>query len=117
MDTLSRTNSDLSLSNKNFKASDIMRSGLYIFLILYSGLAKPNLPSSLKPLFNSNLFKILIFFLIVYLAQKENDIMMSLLVAIAFFITMTLLTESTITEKFKEKFINYDRSKNENENE
>ena len=103
---------ELSLTDTKLKVTDFLRSGLYVFLIMYSSLARPNLPNFLNVLFQNNLFKLLVFFLIVYLAQKENDILMSMLVAIAFFVTMTYLTESTIYENFKEKFAQEENKKN-----
>ena len=100
------------LTDNKLGIKDFLRSGLYVFLILYASLARPNLPNFLNVLFQNNLFKLFIFFLIVYLAQKENDIMMSLLVAIAFFVTMTYLTENTVYENFKERFTQDEKKKN-----
>lgn len=98
---------------KNIKLDsvDMLKSGLYVFLILYASMARPQLPEFMNTLFQNNLFRILVFFLIVYLSDKENDIVMSILVAIAFFVTMNFLTERQITEKFVQTF-----KKAENEN-
>jgi hypothetical protein len=45
---------------------------LFTFLVLYSSYAGPELPEFMKELFNSNIFRIFIYFLIVYSVDKKN---------------------------------------------
>jgi len=62
---------------------------LNILLILYSSLAAPELPDFMKTFFKSTIGKIIIISLIAFTANKNINI--SLLVAIAFVITLNFI--------------------------
>jgi len=51
-----------------------LSSALSLFLILYAGLAAPQLPESVARLFDNPLFKLVIFFLIAYSARKNPTV-------------------------------------------
>ncbi len=57
----------LSVLNNN----EYVSAGLALFLVLYAGLAAPQLPESVARLFDNPFFKLLIFFLIAY-SSKQN---------------------------------------------
>lgn len=63
-------------------------------------MAKPELPSSMKRLFKNNIFKLAILFLIVYLSK--NDKLMAFLVAVAFMITINLISDDNINTLLKQ---------------
>lgn len=80
---------------------------IYLFLVLYASFLRPELPVFVKNLFKNNIFKFFIFMLIILLAATDNDggdILLALLVAIAFFATSIVLNEISIREKFEERF-------------
>ena len=84
-------------------ATDIMQNPyvsatLVLFLILYSSLARPDLPDFIMNLFNNAIFRMLILFLIAYLAAK--NVQVAILVAIGFTVTMMLLSERKMAENF-----------------
>ena len=62
-----------------------------VFLILYAGLVAPKLPSGLAALFKNPVFKVLVLFLIVYIAMK--DPVVALLVAVGFTISIVTLNK------------------------
>ena len=62
-----------------------------VFLILYAGLIAPKLPSGLAKLFQNSVFKVVVLFLIVYIAMK--DPVVALLVAVGFTISIVTLNK------------------------
>jgi len=54
--------------------SEYISAGLTIFLILYAGLAAPQLPEYIANLFDNPLFKLLILFLVAYSAKKNPTV-------------------------------------------
>jgi len=73
---------------------------LSTFLILYGGLASPQLPGFVKKLFENRIFKILILSLVVYSSNKDPKF--AIMMAVAFTITMNMLDRMTLEEKFSE---------------
>jgi len=73
---------------------------LSTFLILYGGLASPQLPGFVKKLFENRVFKILILSLVVYSSNKDPKF--AIMMAVAFTITMNMLDRMTLEEKFSE---------------
>jgi len=71
---------------------------LTLFLVLYGGLAKPNLPDFITDLFENPLFRMLVLFLIAY--TSSQNIQVALLVAVGFTLTMQLVSERKIAEGF-----------------
>ena len=58
---------------------------LKLFVILYSAIIAPNLPSHIATMFHNSIFQIILFAIITFVATK--DITMSILLTIAFFIS------------------------------
>lgn len=71
---------------------------LTVFLVLYGGLAKPQLPEFIAVMFDHALFRLTVLALIAYISTK--DLQVALLVAVAFTITMNLLNEQKVAEGF-----------------
>jgi hypothetical protein len=113
-DLLSKTSSalvdfknNLSKEVSNIKFNDIATSLLYLVLVLYASLVRPDLPNFMNTLFKNNLFRILVFFLIVYLSEKEGNFTLALLIALVFFVTMNFLTEKEVELKLTQQLKNH----------
>jgi len=76
------------------------RSSLYIFVslfvILYGGAAAPNLPDFVKDLFDHEWFKLIVLSLIAFSAN--NDIKSSVMIALAFMLTLQAVTDKKVKE-------------------
>ena len=77
----------------------IVYSILSLFVILYGSLAGPELPSLIRNLFNNVVFRLLILGYIMYRGNKAPQF--SIMLAVAFTITMNLITTFEIKEEFK----------------
>ncbi len=84
---------------------------LKIVIILYAVLAAPKLPTSISKYFHHPMVQIIIFALIAYTATK--DIGVSLLIAIAFFISFHSYTKNVLSKVVSntKKLFNYKREK------
>jgi len=71
---------------------------LLIFLILYGGMAKPDLPAPIMNLFSNAFFRVFVLFLIAFVATK--NVQVALMVAVAFTVTMNLVSEKKMAEGF-----------------
>ena len=84
------------------------RSNLYIFVsmfvILYGGAAAPNLPDFVKDLFDHEWFKLIVLSLIAFGAN--NDIRSSVMIALAFMLTLQAVTDKKVKEN-NEQVENY----------
>ena len=69
---------------------------IQVFIILYAVLAAPKLPSWIAKLFHHSIFQIIIFALIAYTATK--DISISLLIALAFFVSFHSYTRHLLSK-------------------
>jgi len=74
---------------------------LTTFLIVYGGMASPNLPGFVKKMFENKIFKILILSLVVYSSNKDPKF--AIMMALVFTITLTLIDQKNFFEKFTEK--------------
>lgn len=61
-------------NNLRFLENDYVSSALTIFLVVYAGMAAPNLPESIARLFDNTVFRMLIFFLVAYSSQKNPTV-------------------------------------------
>jgi hypothetical protein len=98
-DTISKNMNNVMDNIKKIEFNDVVKSLLYLFLILYASFVRPELPRFLETLFKNNLFRLFVFFLIAYLAEKEKNYTLALLVALVFFVSMNYLTEREVETK------------------
>lgn len=70
---------------------------LTTFLVLYGALARPELPSGIRKLFDNQIFRIIVLAFIAYRGNKDPQL--ALAVAVAFVVTMNLLAEQEVVEK------------------
>ena len=73
-------------------------AGLTLFLVLYGGMAKPDLPDFVMDLFDNALFRVLVLFLIAFTSVRNSQV--ALVVAVVFTITMNLVSERKMAEGF-----------------
>lgn len=70
-----------------------------LMVVLYASLAKPELPSPMKNLMQSPVFRLVFIFLIAYTGDK--NLMVSIIVAFSFMILFGLLAEVEVQEAFE----------------
>jgi len=94
-----------------------VNTAITLFLVCYGGLAKPTLPKMIEKLFDNQVFRIFVLAFIAYRGNKNPQI--SLLVAIAFTITLNNISEKNNKESFKqlEQFVNLEHYENDETNE
>uniref|UniRef100_A0A6C0IY42 Uncharacterized protein n=1 Tax=viral metagenome TaxID=1070528 RepID=A0A6C0IY42_9ZZZZ len=66
-----------------------MASLLSIFLAMYGPRLQPKLPSQLRNVFNNDLFRVLVIFLITYMASKNIEL--AITITVIFLVTLNLL--------------------------
>lgn len=99
-------------SNTSFLENEYISSALLIFLILYANLAAPKLPDYIAKLFDNILFKIVVFFFIVYMHKRNATV--ALISSVALTISLMLLDRLKMTEKMT--VLNTTQSSNSNQN-
>lgn len=77
---------------------EVFSTILTIFLALYAALLGPELPKSIKNLFNNTIFRIIVLFLVVYKGNKDPRL--SIMIAIAFVLTLDYLHVMDTKEAF-----------------
>ena len=73
-----------------------------LFLVLYASMARPQLPVFVSDLFDNALFRLSVLSLVVFMSGQ--NIQLSVMIAIAFTVSMNLLNEQKIAEGFIEGF-------------
>jgi hypothetical protein len=97
MNTFDRTVSSwLSVVDNN----EYLSATLSLFLILYAGLAAPKLPEGVARLFDNPLFKLLLFFLIVYSAKKNPTV--AIIAAVGLMVSLHTLTRFKVNRQLEE---------------
>jgi len=90
-------------SSENFLQNKYVSAILLVFFILYGSLVAPKLPPSVAKLFDYSLVRLVVFFLIAYLASANPTI--ALVAALAVFITLLALQRLQMTESFVERMV------------
>ena len=80
----------------SFLDNEYVNAGLSLFLILYAGMVAPKLPNFLVNLFDNYIFKLLAFFLIVYLSKK--DVTLAIIAAVAVMVSIMALNKIKLNE-------------------
>ena len=71
-----------------------------LFLVLFGGLAAPEIPDFIKNILNNDLFRLVYVFLLTYIA--ENNIQIALVVAVVFLVLNGLVANAAVKEAFGE---------------
>ena len=74
---------------------------LVLFLVLYGPRLSPKLPESIRNLFNSQAFRALVMFLVIFNSNRELGMVMSLVIVIIFMVVMNILQTSNLLETVK----------------
>jgi len=115
--SLSGIEEQLSLSSIDSKIKEVLENKyvstlIIMFIALYAGLAAPKLPKYWVNLFDSQLFKLFVLFMIGYMATKNYSI--AIVCAMAFLITMNTMQKHKVNDKIISILImdptNYDTS-------
>ena len=77
-------------SNIGFLNDSFPKGMLKLFLVLYAGMAAPKLSDDVLVLFSNDWFKLAVLFLVLW--TGNNDPSLSLLIAVAFTVTLTTLS-------------------------
>lgn len=77
-------------------------SGASLFLVLYASMARPQLPQFITNLFDNAIFRLVILSLVVFMSGQ--NLQLSVMIAVAFTVSMNLLNEQKIAEGFVEGF-------------
>lgn len=88
----------LSTSANRALNNNYVKAGAALFLVLYSSLARPQLPQFVMDLFDNSIFRLAVLTLVVFMGN--GNIQIALLTAVAFTITMSMLNEQKIAEGF-----------------
>ena len=99
---------DFNNNFKKFTNNDIIYAVIALVLAMYGPRLQPKLPEFFNKLFNNNYFRFSVILLIAYLSNK--NLQLSLIIAIAFCLVLSLVNSYDIKEKFN---IDYNE---ENEN-
>jgi hypothetical protein len=83
-------------SHTTFLNNEYISSFLILTLILYSSIIAPKLPNYIIKMSDNSLIKFFVFFLIVYISNKNLQLAVTL--TIAFFVTLNLLHNMSFTE-------------------
>jgi hypothetical protein len=88
--------------------NEYLTAALIIFLIVYASYAAPKLPPYILHLFDNPLFKLLIFFLIVYSAKKNPTV--AIIAAVALMVSIHALNKLKLDQMMM-RFIEQDRER------
>ena len=85
---------------------DLISTIITLFLTLYISLLGPNLPLVIQNLFNNTIFKIIILFIFIYINNENISPKISILIVIAYVLTLEFIYVSTVKEDHKEGYTN-----------
>lgn len=74
-----------------------LSTSLSLFLVLYAGLAAPQLPEYVARMFDNQLFKLLIFFLVAYSSRKNPTI--AIIAAVGLMVSLHTLTKFKVNRQ------------------
>ena len=84
--------------DKNILNNKYVLGVLTVFTGMYGPHLRPKLPDYIGKLFDNQLFRILIFFVIVFISSQSLQV--ALLAAISFTVIMNVINSSKLAEKF-----------------
>ncbi len=91
-----------------FNLEDILGSTyffaiLVLFLIFYGPRLSPKLPDGVRNLFNSQAFRALVMFLVIFNSNRELGLVMSLVIVVIFMVVMNILQTRNLFENFRKE--------------
>ena len=94
---MNRFNTTVEKWMSHFDKNEYLSTALSLFLILYAGLAAPKLPVYFARLFDYPLFKLLVFFLIAYTANKNPTV--AIIAAVGLMVSLNTLNRYKIGQR------------------
>jgi hypothetical protein len=88
---------------ENIVGSTYFFSILVLFLIFYGPRLSPKLPDGIRNLFNSQAFRSLVMFLVIFSSNKKLGLVMSLVIVIIFMVIMNILQTGNLFENLKKE--------------
>lgn len=88
-------------------ANPYSKTVLTLFFVLYGGMVAPRLPGKIRKLFENNIFRVILLFLIVYTGHKDPKF--SILIAAGFVISMETLRKFNMQENFENSIKNLEQ--------
>ena len=76
---------------------------LVLFVVIYGPRLSPTLPEGVRNLFNSQAFRALVVFFILYNSNRQLGMVMSIVIAIIFIVIINLLQTNNIVENVKKE--------------
>jgi hypothetical protein len=101
MDFIKTFDSHIEENMTPFKKTFYLRGLLHILLTLYAGLLAPELPNEILVLFKNQYFRLFVFSLILWTAQFSPST--SILISVAFMISMNVANKKTLWEFLENK--------------
>lgn len=71
--------------------NEYVSSGISLFLVLYAGMAAPELPESVARWFENTFFRLLVFFLIIYMSKRDPTI--AIIAAVGLMVSLQTLSK------------------------
>lgn len=84
----------------SFLDNKYVRNSILTFLAIYIGIWSPRLPPSVHQLFQNNLFRMIVLSMVLFVSTKDLGI--SLMMALAFLISMLMLRKYNLMDKRQE---------------
>jgi hypothetical protein len=88
---------------ENIVGSTYFFAILVLFSVLYGPRLSPKLPNSIKNLFNSQAFRALIMFLVIFSSNRQLGLVMSLVIVIIFMVITNVLQTGNLFENLKKE--------------
>ena len=89
-------NSTVNSAFQPVTSNPVLWNFIKLFLILYGGLAAPSMPPRLAPYFTNSYFRIAFMALIIWVADRDPS--MSIMIAVAYFLTLKYLLKNGMDE-------------------
>jgi hypothetical protein len=113
MDRLDSTVQDFDNTVKGWLSfvdnNEYISAAIALFLIVYASYAAPKLPPAILKLFDNPLFKLLIFFLIVYIARKSPTV--AIIAAVGLMVTIHALNKFKINQSMMSMLCKHEKEK------
>lgn len=79
--------------------NEYISTALSLFLVLYAGMAAPKLPRNIAKLFENTMFRIVVFFLIAYVARKNASV--AAIAAVGLMVSLQTLNRYNVNDMLK----------------
>jgi len=99
MDTVNNISRSLNSVLENVYNNKVANAVIGLFLVLYAGLAAPKLPKSIAKIFGNKIVKLVILFLVAFMASKNTSV--AIIAAVALTISLQTLSYHETSNKLQ----------------